>query len=69
MKEENKIPEKELNEMEVSNLSDTQFKKLLIRMLQELFGYFNSIEKREAEMKAALTEIKKNLHGTKQWKG
>ena len=26
MKEPNKIPEKELNEMEISNLSDAQFK-------------------------------------------
>ena len=29
MKEENKTPEKELNEMEISNLSDTRFKTLV----------------------------------------
>ena len=28
MKEQNKTPEKELNEMEISNLSDAQFKTL-----------------------------------------
>ena len=36
MKEENKIPEKELNEIEISNLSDAEFKTLVIRMLKEL---------------------------------
>ena len=45
IKEQNKIPEKELNEMEISNLSDAQFKTLVIRMLQELNEYFNSIKK------------------------
>ena len=45
MKEENKIPEKELNEIEISNLSDAEFKTLVIRMLQEPIGYFNGIKK------------------------
>ena len=38
MKEQNKTPEKELNEMETGNLSDAQFKTLVIRMIQELIG-------------------------------
>ena len=63
VKEQNKTPEKELNEMEISNLSDAQFKTLVIRMLQELIGYFNSIKKTQAEMKVTLHEIKKNLQG------
>ena len=33
LKEQNKTPEKELNEMEVSNRSDAEFKTLVIRML------------------------------------
>ena len=45
MKEQNKTPEKEVNKMEISNLSDTEFKTLVIRMLEELIGYFNSIKK------------------------
>ena len=45
MKEENKTPEKELNEMEISNLSDAEFKPLVRRMLTEFSGYFNSIKK------------------------
>ena len=30
--------------MEISNLSDAEFKILLIKMLKELTGYFNSIK-------------------------
>ena len=33
MKEQCKTPEKELNKMEISNLSDAEFKTLAIRML------------------------------------
>ena len=47
MKERNKTPEKELNEMEISNLSDAEFKTLVIRMLRELIGYFNVIKKKK----------------------
>ena len=36
MKEQNETPEKELNEMELANLSDAEFKTLVIRMLREL---------------------------------
>ena len=45
MKEQNKTPEKELNKMEISNLSDAEFKILVIRMLKELSDYFNGIKK------------------------
>ena len=64
MKEENKTPEKELNEVDISNLSDAEFKTLVIRMLQEFTGHFNSIKKTQAEMKFTLSAIKKNLQGT-----
>ena len=36
MKEKIKTPEKELNKMEISNLSDAEFKTLVIRLLKEL---------------------------------
>ena len=36
IKEQNKTPEKELNEKEISNLSHAEFKTLLIMMLKEL---------------------------------
>ena len=51
--------------MEISNLSNAEFKTLVIRMLKELIGYFNSIKKAQAKMKVTLSEIKKNLQGIK----
>ena len=57
MKEQNKVPEEELNEMEISNLSDTEFKTLVIRMLKEITGYCNSIKKTQEEIKVTLSEI------------
>ena len=45
MKQQMKIPEKEINEMEISNLSDAEFKTLVIRMLKELSEGLSSIKK------------------------
>ena len=61
MKEQNKTPEKELNKLETSNLSDAGFKTLVIRMLKELSKYLNSIKKIHLEMKDTLIEIRNNL--------
>ena len=61
MKEQIKA-EKELNEMETINLSDAEFKTLVIRMLKEL-SELHSIKKIQSEMKDTLTEIKNNLQG------
>ena len=36
MKKKMNTPEKELNEMEISNLSDAEFKTLVMRMFKEL---------------------------------
>ena len=40
-----KTPEKKLNEMEISNLSDAEFKTLLIRMRKELSEDLSRIKK------------------------
>ena len=64
MKERIRTPEKYLSDKEIDNLSDAQFKTLVIKMLQELTGYFNRMKKTQAAMKVALCEIKKNLQGT-----
>ena len=56
----NERTEKELNEMEITNLSDAEFKTLVIRMLKELNEYSNNIKE---DMKVTLNEIKKNLQG------
>ena len=63
MKEQIKTPEKELNKMDISNLSDTGFKTLVISMLKELSEDFSSIKKIQSEMKDSLIEIKNNLYG------
>ena len=63
MKEQIKSPEKELNKMEISNLSDAEFKTLFIRMLKELSEDLSSIKKIQSEMKDTLIEVKKNLQG------
>lgn len=47
MKEQENFPEKELNEMGASKLSDIKFKTMVIIILKELSEYFNfSMEKR-----------------------
>ena len=63
MKRQIKTPEKELNEMEISNLLDAEFKTLFIRMLRELSEDLSSIKKAQSEMKYTLIKIKNNLQG------
>ena len=49
MKEQIKPPEKELNEMKISSLSDAEFKTLVIRTLKELSEDLSSIKKIQSE--------------------
>ena len=63
MKDHIKTPEKELNEMDISNQSDAKLKTPLIRMLKELSEDLNSIKKTQSEMKDTLIKIKNNLQG------
>ena len=49
--------------MEISNLSDAEFKTLVMRMLKELSEDLNSIKKIHSEMKDTLIEIMNNLQG------
>ena len=44
-KEQIQTPEKELNKIEISNLSDAEFKTLVVRVLKELSEDVNSIKK------------------------
>ena len=62
MKEQNKTQVKELNKMD-KEVTSTQFKILVIRMLKELSEDLNSIKKIYSEMKDTLIEIKNNLQG------
>ena len=60
LKEQIKTLEKELK-MEISNLSDAEFKTLVIRMLKEISENFSSLKKIQSETNDALIEIKNNL--------
>ena len=53
VKEQKKTPEKELNKMEISNLSDAEF-KTLVRKLKELSEDQNSTKKIQSETKDTL---------------
>ena len=62
IKEQIKAPEKiQLSDEEIVNLSDVQFKALVIRMLTELVKYGPKLDEK---MKAMLSEIKENVQGT-----
>ena len=61
MKEQIKIPEKELRNKEIANLSDAEFKTLVIRILTELIELSRKMKE---EMKAIQSEIKENIKGT-----
>ena len=62
MKEQIKAPEKiQLSNEEIVNLSDAQFKTLVIRKLTELVEYGHKLEEK---MKAMLSEVKENVQGT-----
>ena len=62
MTEHFKAPEKiQLSDEEIANLSDAQFKTLVIRMLTELVEYGCKTEEKVRTMKS---EIKENVQGT-----
>ena len=48
---------------QISNLSDAEFKTLVIRMLRELSEDLSSIKKIQSETKDSLIEIKNNIQG------
>ena len=61
MKEQIKAPKMELSNEEIANLSDAQFKTLVIRMITEMVGRGHKIEE---EVKAVQSEIKENVQGS-----
>ena len=60
-KKQIQTPEKELSDKEMANLSDAEFKTLVVRMLTELVEYGCKIEEK---VKAIQSEIKENVQGT-----
>ena len=61
MKEQIKAPKMELSDEEIANLSDSEIKILVIRMLTEMVEYVCKIE---GKLKAMKSEIKENAQGT-----
>ena len=61
MKEQMKALKIELSGEEIANLSDAEFKTLLIRMLTEMVEYGHNIEEK---VKAMKSEIKENIQRT-----
>ena len=62
MKEQVKAPEEiQLRDKEIANLSDAEFKTLVIRMLTEMAEYGQKIMEK---LKAMKSEVKENIQGT-----
>ena len=62
MTEHFKAPEKiQLSNEEIANLSDAQFKTLVIRKLTELVEFHHKLDEK---LKAMLTETKESVQGT-----
>ena len=61
MKEYIKTPKNRTKQWRIANLSDAEFKTLVIRILTEMVEYGHKIEEK---VKATKSEIKKNLLGT-----
>ena len=62
MTEHFKTPEKtQLSEEEIANLSDAQFKTLVIKTLKELVEF---VRKLDEKMKPILRKTKENVQGT-----
>ena len=60
-KEQSKTSERELSDEETANLSDGEFKALVIKMLTELVELG---QKMKGQMKDTQNEIKQNVQGT-----
>ena len=59
--EQIKTPEKELSDEEIDNLSESEFKTLVIRMLTETIKFGCKMKE---EIKAIQSKIKENVQGT-----
>ena len=61
MREQIKTPKVELSDKEIANLSDAEFKTLIIRMFTEMVEYGHKMEEK---VKAMKSEIEENVQGT-----
>ena len=78
MKEQDKTPEKQLNEVEIGNLPEKKFRKMIVKMIQDLGKrmeakiekmqeMFNKdleeLKNKQTEMNNTITEMKNTLEG------
>ena len=63
IKKQEKSAGKEQKEMEASNLTDTEFKVMIIRMLNSMKKDIETIKKGQSEIKKAISEINNTLEG------
>ena len=64
MKEQDKTPEEELNEVEISNLLDKEFKVMILKMLKELrrrMDEHNEVNKESEDIKKNQTELNNTM--------
>ena len=62
MKGQDKTPEKELNEMEIGNLPEKEFRKMIVNLLQDLRKRMEAkIEKVQEMFTKDLEELKNKL--------
>ena len=62
MNEQIKTPKIQLRAEEIDNLSDAEFKRLVLKMLTEMVEYGHKVEEK---VKAMKSEIEENAQGTK----
>ena len=62
MKEQDKSPEKQLNEVEIGNLPKTEFRIMIVKMIQDLLKRMDAKIKKMQEMFNKDLEELKNKH-------
>ena len=62
-KRKNENSPEELDEMEASNLSDKEFRVMIIRILNRMKKYIDTIKNDQSEIKNAISEINNALEG------
>ena len=63
MKEQENSPEEELNEMEASNLSDREFRVMIIMTRNSMKKDIEIMKKDQSEIKNAISESNNTLEG------
>ena len=65
MKEQDKTPEKQLNEVEISKLPEKEFRIMIVKMIQDLRKRMEAkIEKMQEMFNKDLEELKKEMYNT-----